>query len=119
MAENEQADVLIVGDQPYSSDSSSESDENDKKKEEEEYIPKNDDAPIEESPQPEIKPKPKKPAEPIFVPVISGTATVDDTPADPNKINLDKDGEISNDDDEGEEKGESKNANQSKCCLLL
>ena len=107
MAEPE-ADVLIVDDQPYSSGGSD-----------------NDDyEPIQEIPNSEPekkKKKPKKPSEPVFIPVISGTATIDSERAD-TEIHTQRN--ISNPteakDQTSTQKTDDPNVKEkSKCCLLI
>lgn len=102
MAKNEQADILIVDDQPYSSGGSIIEEEEKKDTEEEEKEE------LIESAK-EIK-KPKRPAEPIFVPVITGTATIESNFAYSDKSQIEE---------KDQNLPEDENKKKSKCCLLV
>ena len=115
----EQVDVLMVGDQPYSSGSNSEVDldDNNYKRETNENKEKN-----EKTDEEKLKEeKERKISEPIFVPVISGTATIDTAPPIPEKIVISN---VENDDDKSDDESEEPEVKEraaapSKCCILL
>lgn len=107
MSNNEpQADILIVDDQPYSSGGSIIEEEEEKKEADEEKK-------VELVEQAKEEKKPKKCGEPIFVPVITGTATIESNFAYSEKSQI---GENSQ---KERNATEDENKKRSKCCLLV
>lgn len=107
MSHNEQqADILIVDDQPYSSGESIIEEEEKKEIEEEEK-----EELVEEANE---RKKPKKTSEPIFIPVITGTATLES-----NFAYSDKNINGENSQNDGTQNKTENNKKPSKCCLLV
>lgn len=102
---DQKPDLLIVSDNPYSSGGSNHSEE------EEQHHPEEEEKEVLVEEAKESKPA-KKPAEPIFVSVIQGTATIDS-----NLIYSDKSNNEAAPEDSKNTK-EAKNT-KSKCCLLI
>lgn len=117
MAEPE-ADVLIVDDQPYSSGGSNNEDYEPIQNENDKIEPTQE---IPNSKPEKKKKKPKKSSEPVFIPVISGTATIDSERAD-SEIHTQRN--ISNP-TEAKDQMSTQNTDdpnvkeKSKCCLLI
>ncbi|KAK8834336.1 hypothetical protein M9Y10_032781 [Tritrichomonas musculus] len=103
---DQKTDLLIVSDNPYSSGGSNHSEE------EEQHHPEEEEKEVLVEEAKESKPA-KKPAEPIFVSVIQGTATIDS-----NLIYSDKSNNEGAAPEDSKNTKDAKNT-KSKCCLLI